>query len=54
MLHNITIEPGPVTLSDHIPVIVTLTRKALSKEIPPTLNMKNVDWEKFKKIIIIR
>lgn len=38
-IHNLTIDPGPITESDHTPVIVKLTTNAITKTIPPTLNI---------------
>lgn len=46
--HNITLRPDPATLSDHLPIIMTLTTKAIYKHIPPRLNFKNVNWDDFK------
>lgn len=49
--HNISIKPRPITLSDHIPLIISLTTKAIMKDMPTILNMKNIDWESFKEEI---
>lgn len=46
--HNITITSGPVTTSDHIPIIMTITTKAITKVIPPTLDLKHAQWDPFK------
>lgn len=49
--HNITLKPIPVTLSGHIPIIVTLTSKAIIKQIPPIPNIKDTDRRRFKQKI---
>ena len=45
--HNFTIEKGPVTTSDHLPVILKLTTNAIREIIPPKFNFKKADWDKF-------
>lgn len=47
IVHNITIIPGPLTTSDHIPIIMEITTKAITKPITPKLNMKKANWENF-------
>lgn len=47
--HNITITPGPLTEADHIPIIMNITAKAITKIIPPILNLKAANWERFKE-----
>ncbi len=49
--HNITITPGPLTESDHLPIIMTITDKAIMKNIPPILKMKGAQWDTFKEEI---
>lgn len=48
--HNIHLRHGPVT-SDHIPVIVAITSKAITQ--PPTskYNLKRAHWKNFKNLI---
>lgn len=48
---NITLNPGPITLSDHIPIAMTITAKAILRQIPPRLNFKNTNWEIFQEEI---
>lgn len=47
-MHNITVEPGPITLSDHIPMIITLTTKVVNKKISMTLDMRKANWNSFR------
>lgn len=37
--HNVQIEPGPLTTSDHIPITVTITAKASNEPTEGTLNI---------------
>lgn len=46
--HNITINPGPITTSYHIPVIITLTATAITIPTNPTPNKWKADREKLK------
>lgn len=50
ILHNTSITPGPITTSDHIPIIMTITAKAITKPIPATLNTKQANWTQFKEV----
>lgn len=43
--HNAEIEQGPLTTSDHIPIIITITAKATTETIEETPNMKQANWE---------
>lgn len=49
--HNIAINPGPLTESNHIPIIITLTLKAITKKIPTMPNVKQADWNNFTEEI---
>lgn len=49
--YNVLLKPGPLTLSDHIPIIMSLTTKAIMKQIPRRLNFKNTNWEILKEEI---
>lgn len=51
IVHNITIDSGPLTESDHLPIIVTLTSKAITNPILPRPNINRTDWEKFSSIV---
>ena len=48
IFHNIEMIPGPVTLSDHIPILMKITTKAILKPTPPMLQLKKANWEGFK------
>ena len=43
-VHNVTIDPGPITTSDHIPIIVTLTTQALIIPTTPIINLGKANW----------
>ena len=49
--HNHIIEAGPITSSDHIPVILTITAHAHKIPTPPTLNYRKANWKKFGELI---
>ena len=49
--HNHTIEAGPVTPSDHIPIILNITTQTIKIPITPQLNFNKANWDKFKKDI---
>ena len=46
--HNIHIAPGPLTSSDHIPLIVTISDKPIKTSIPTTYDFNRADWEGFQ------
>lgn len=46
--HNIHIQQGKVTTSDHLPVIVQLSGSPIQLPTPPQLDLKNAKWEDFK------
>ena len=48
IFHNIESSPGPVTLSDHLPVLLTLTTKAILKPSLPILQFNKANWEQFE------
>ena len=47
---NMAIENGKITTSDHLPVIVILSTKAISK-VEERMNYNKADWEKYKRLI---
>lgn len=47
--HNITMTPGPITQSDHLPIIMTISAKAITKTVPPILDSKRAQWNSFKE-----
>lgn len=38
-----------LTESDHIPIITNIAARAVTKPTPPTLNMKQAQWDLFKE-----
>ena len=48
---NYHIERGPLTTSDHLPVIVTIATKPIIIHHSPTYNDKRTDWEEYKRQI---
>ena len=48
IFHNLTIDPGPLTESDHLPLIITITSKAITNPILPRHNIKKANWETFE------
>ena len=46
--HNISINPGPVTSSGHIPVIIKTTTRAIPIPAAPKLNTNKTNGETFK------
>ena len=49
--HNISLKPGPVTPSDHIPIIIKITTKAITIPTIPKININKTNWEIFKEDI---
>ena len=49
--YNIAITEGEITTSDHMPIIVTLSTKAIIKDFVKRNKFKNADWDKYKSII---
>lgn len=43
VLHNITINAGPITESDHLPMIITLSSKAITNPTLPRPNTNRAD-----------
>ena len=48
---NIAIEPGGITTSDHIPIKIELSTKAILKDIQPRRNYSKANWTRHKEII---
>lgn len=48
--HNLKIEPGPFTISDHLPVICIITSKPITTPTTPIYNTTKANWEKFTNI----
>ena len=51
VFHNIELTPGPLTLSDHLPIIMKITSKAILKPTVPTLQFGKANWEEFEEEI---
>ena len=49
--HNTFAEIGPLTSSDHIPVIYKISTSPIMTEIPPRLNYKIANWEKYNNML---
>lgn len=49
--HNIHVEQGPLTTSDHIPIILTIAASPILIPSSPKPYYKNADWEKFQNIV---
>ena len=45
---NYSINQGPITSSDHLPLIIKLATKPIRIEIKESYNFKKADWNKFK------
>lgn len=50
--HNILIEQGPLTTSDHFPIICTITAKPIEIITTPNYNVNKANWEEFKRITL--
>ncbi len=46
--HNIKTEPGPLTSSDHTPIIMTITSRAIRENVPTRLRLNGANWQLFK------
>ena len=49
--HNIQIQPGPITPSDHIPILIKITSQPIKIDTPPTYIMNKTNWELFSRKI---
>ena len=49
--HNTFAELGPLTSSDHIPIIYKISTSPILSEILPRLNYKKANWEKYKNML---
>lgn len=45
--HNIHLCSGPLTSSDHLPIIITISTSPIQINIPPKYNYSNANWESF-------
>ena len=46
--HNILLQPGPVTTSDHIPIIATITTNPIQIPIKPRPHFERANWEGYQ------
>lgn len=44
--HNHILETEPITASDHIPIVLTITAQAIKSLKPTIYNINKADWEK--------
>ena len=49
--HNIGLRPGPMTSSDHIPIIATITCKPIAIPIKPRLQFSKANWDLYKDLL---
>ena len=49
--HNILIERGPLTASDHLPIIITVDTGIIKVPISPKLQIYKTDWNSFREEI---
>ena len=48
---NTYIEPGDITTSDHIPIILRISTQPILIKKPETLNYRKADWDLFQNIL---
>ena len=46
--HNINIQPGPLTPSDHIPLLITISTNPIQIPITPRPHYHKADWDRYK------
>ena len=46
--HNTNITQGPITDSDHIPIILTISASPIQVSIPPRPHFQKANWDNFK------
>lgn len=51
-IHNLNIQPGPITTSDHLPIIITVSAAPIQVPITPVFNKKQANWDNFKSDLI--
>lgn len=49
--HNIHTEQGPLSTSDHIPIILTISASPILVPSPPKPNYSKADWVKFQNLV---
>lgn len=49
--HNIHLRPGPITPSDHIPIIATISASPIQIPIKPRKSFHRANWQRYKQIL---
>lgn len=49
--HNILLEPGPLTPSDHIPIIATISIEPIYIPITPRKSFHYTNWDRYREIL---
>ena len=49
--HNIYLKPGPLTPSDHLPIIAIISSDPIQIPINPRLQFSKTDWTKYKRLL---
>lgn len=49
--HNTRVDIGPLTTSDHIPIILTITARAITEPRTERLMLHRANWDKFRDIV---
>ena len=50
--YNYFITEGPVTTSDHIPILMRISTAPIQVEIPKRKSLRKADWEKYREILM--
>lgn len=48
VFHNLHLRPGPITTSDHIPIIATISSEPIRIQIKPRKSFHKADWTGYK------
>ena len=48
---NTYLRPGPMTPSDHIPIVMTISTNPIQIPICPRLQFSKTDWTRYKQIL---
>lgn len=49
--HNTKIEPGPLTSSDHLPILFTITARAITETTPRIIVYSKTNWDLFREVV---
>lgn len=47
-IYNLLIKPGPLTTSDHVPIVMKVSTSPIQVPIPPRYNYSQANWERFE------